>query len=259
MTYDLTKLKILFSTCPSRHVFAFLLISWKSIWVPLFCLLLLLLLLFLLLHSPYLSATQIFRLCENFSKFYLFPKNFSISSDNISDDFFIHRPQNLNLPPYFLYFSTFPPVSRKLLFPPTLTNVPSVFKKFTCFLHTLCVFRFPPLWPWCIYASPNARTGRPYSSVFFFSCFSRYGILFLLLFLLLIPALFPRFCSFPTSVHIIRLPVKRLHRRITLLTFLIGVSIQLVRTWWCYGILSTLTDTNLCFTEVQHSTNCKPY
>ena len=34
-------------------------------------------------------------------------------------------------------------------------------KKSNTFLHTLCVFRFPLLWPWCIYASPNARTGRP--------------------------------------------------------------------------------------------------
>src|SRR6218665_314753 len=43
----------------------------------------------------------------------------------------------------FPCFSTFPPVSRKLLFPPTFTN-PSVLEKFTCCLHTLCVFRFPP-------------------------------------------------------------------------------------------------------------------
>ena len=43
----------------------------------------------------------------------------------------------------FPCFSTFPPVSRKLLFPPTFTNSP-VFVTFTCFLHTLCVFRFSP-------------------------------------------------------------------------------------------------------------------
>src|SRR6218665_3327312 len=46
----------------------------------------------------------------------------------------------------FPCFSTFsrPPVSRKLLFPPTFLNFPSVLSKFTCFLHTFCVFRFPP-------------------------------------------------------------------------------------------------------------------
>jgi len=33
------------------------------------------------------------------------------------------------------------------------------------FLHTLRVFRFPPLLPWCIYASHNARTGCPWYKV----------------------------------------------------------------------------------------------
>ena len=30
------------------------------------------------------------------------------------------------------------------------------------FLQTFCDFRFPLLWPWCINASHNARTGRPW-------------------------------------------------------------------------------------------------
>ena len=42
---------------------------------------------------------------------------------------------------------------------PLLLQFPPVLGKFTCFLHTLRVF-FPLLCPWCIYASPNARTGR---------------------------------------------------------------------------------------------------
>src|SRR6218665_3812547 len=47
-------------------------------------------------------------------------------------------------PPYFRCFSTFPPVSRKLLFPPYFDKFPpSVLHKFTCFLYTLRVFRFP--------------------------------------------------------------------------------------------------------------------
>src|SRR6218665_2614620 len=56
--------------------------------------------------------------------------------------FFSHRPQITNLSPIFPVSVHFPPFSRKLLFPPTLTNF--VLEKFTGFLHTLCVFRFPP-------------------------------------------------------------------------------------------------------------------
>src|SRR6218665_3791187 len=51
----------------------------------------------------------------------------------------------LEFPPIFLVSVHFPSVSRKLLFcPPTMKNFPPVFEKFTCFLHTLCVFLFPP-------------------------------------------------------------------------------------------------------------------
>ena len=35
-------------------------------------------------------------------------------------------------------------VRQNLLFPPTFQNFPPVLEKFNCFLHTLCVFRFPP-------------------------------------------------------------------------------------------------------------------
>ena len=64
---------------------------------------------------------------------------------------------------FFPCFSTFPPslFRENYYFSPSFKNFPSVLEKFTCFLHTLCVFRFPLLWPWCICASPNARTGRP--------------------------------------------------------------------------------------------------
>src|SRR6218665_3967976 len=58
--------------------------------------------------------------------------------------FFSRRPQISIFPLIFPVSVHFPPVSRKLFFSPTLTNFPSVFEKFTCFLHTLCVFRFPP-------------------------------------------------------------------------------------------------------------------
>ena len=101
---------------------------------------------------------------ENFHNFTFSWKISWFSSAEISNDFFFsHRPQILNFLPYFRCFSTFPPVSRKLLFPhllwqiflPCFTQIHLLFTYFTC-------ISFPPLlWPWCIYASPNARTGRP--------------------------------------------------------------------------------------------------
>jgi len=80
--------------------------------------------------------------------------------------FFSHPPQISNFPLLSLYISF--PVSQKLLFP-LLWKIPPVLEKFSCFLHTLCVFRPPLLWPWCIYASRNARIGRPWfcSCIFF--------------------------------------------------------------------------------------------
>jgi|SRR6218665_1369091 len=87
---------------------------------------------------------KIFRLCRKFSKFYLFPTNFS--SAKISDDFFV-IDHIFQISPYFPYLSTFPPCFAKIIIsPPTFQNFPPVLEKFTCFLvlHTLCVFHFPP-------------------------------------------------------------------------------------------------------------------
>src|SRR6218665_1440416 len=57
--------------------------------------------------------------------------------------FFSHRPQISNFPPIFAISVHFPPVSRKLFFPPSSLQIfPPVLGKFTCFLHTLRVF--PP-------------------------------------------------------------------------------------------------------------------
>src|SRR6218665_3776369 len=61
-----------------------------------------------------------FRLCGKFSQFYLFPKNFAIFiRQKFLMTFFSHR-QPMSNSPYFPCFSAFPPVSQKLLFPPTL-------------------------------------------------------------------------------------------------------------------------------------------
>jgi len=51
--------------------------------------------------------------------------------------FLSHRLQILNSP-YFSCFTIFPPYFGKIIIPPP------VFRKFTSFLHTSCVFRFPP-------------------------------------------------------------------------------------------------------------------
>ncbi len=92
-----------------------------------------------MMHFPPVSDfhpyfRKILRLCGKFTKFYLFPKKF----------------------PIFI---------RQNFWWPALTNFPPVFGKFISVLHALRVIFFPLLWPWCIYASPNARTGRPWSGV----------------------------------------------------------------------------------------------
>ena len=77
---------------------------------------------------------KIFGLWGKFQKFYLFLKNFLIFiRQNFWWLLFSHRSQISNFPPIFAVSVHFPPVSRKLLFPPTLTNFPPVLHKFTCF------------------------------------------------------------------------------------------------------------------------------
>ena len=105
---------------------------------------------------------KIFGLWGQFSQFYLFPKNFLIFIRwNFWWPFFKSSTTNFEFPPYFPCFSIFPTLFRKNYYSPYFDKFPPVLDKFICFLHTLRVFRVPLLWPWCIYASPNARTGRP--------------------------------------------------------------------------------------------------
>ena len=82
--------------------------------------------------SPYFR--KIFRLWGKFLKFDLFRKNFLI--------FFSHRPQIFNFPPIFAVSVHFPPVSRKLLFPPYFDkffplfyrNSPAFYLLYVCFV-----------------------------------------------------------------------------------------------------------------------------
>jgi len=79
---------------------------------------------------------------ENFP-IWPFPKNiFRFSSAKIPDDLFESLTQNFEFHLFISQNSTFPPISRKLLFPPAFSNIPPDFGKCTCFLHTLRVF--PP-------------------------------------------------------------------------------------------------------------------
>jgi len=88
---------------------------------------------------------RICTLCGNFSKFYLFTKKLSILiRQNFWWSFLDRRPQISNFPLFSLlqYISL---CFAKIIISPTFfAKLPSVFEKFTCFLHTLCVFRFPP-------------------------------------------------------------------------------------------------------------------
>ena len=98
---------------------------------------------------------------ENVQNFTFSRQISRFSSAKISDDLFLVIDQNFEFPLFFL-FQHISPCFAKIIISPTFKNFPPVLEKFTCFLHTLCVSFSPLLWPWCIYASPNARTGRPW-------------------------------------------------------------------------------------------------
>ena len=58
------------------------------------------------------------------------------------------------------YNTIFPPFHENYHFLPTFANSPWYCKIYAFFTYFMC-FSFTPLvWPWCIYASHNVRTGR---------------------------------------------------------------------------------------------------
>src|SRR6218665_2147593 len=82
---------------------------------------------------------------ENFPQFYISTTQFRFSSAKISDQLVLVIDHKFLISPLFSvfqYISFPPPISRKSLFPSTFRNSLPNFVKFTCFLHTLCVFRF---------------------------------------------------------------------------------------------------------------------
>ena len=91
------------------------------------------------------EAMMHFPPCFRFSPTY-FLKNFRLEIFlNFWWPFFSHRPQISNFPPIFPVSVHFPPYFAKIIISPLLLQISfPVVEKFTCFLHTLCVFGFPP-------------------------------------------------------------------------------------------------------------------
>ena len=83
---------------------------------------------------------------ENFQNVTFSRKNFQFSSAKIYYDLFLVIDHTFRISPHI--FSLFEymhfPMFRENYYFPLLSKIfPPVFEKFTCFLHTLCVFRFP--------------------------------------------------------------------------------------------------------------------
>ena len=100
-----------------------------------------------MMHFPLFQIPPIFeKLSESLENFQNFTFSRQISPFS-SDDLFLVIDHIFRISPIFPISVPFPSVLRKLLFPPYFDKFPPVLEKFTCFLHTLCVFRFPLLLP----------------------------------------------------------------------------------------------------------------
>ena len=71
-----------------------------------------------------------------------FPEKFHLQKFLMT--FFIVIDHKFRISPIFPCFCTFPPVSRKLLFPRYFEKFSPLFKKNLPAFYILCVFRFPP-------------------------------------------------------------------------------------------------------------------
>ena len=101
-----------------------------------------------LLEISHLFPKKIPASVENCPNFTLSQQNFLIFIRHNFWRPFLVIDRKFRIPaPYFPYFNTSPYFYQ---FPPD-------FVKFTCFLYTFCVFRFPLRRPWCMYAPHNAR------------------------------------------------------------------------------------------------------
>ena len=72
-------------------------------------------------------------------------KNLGFHPPKFLMTFFLVIDHKFRISPLFSLFSTFPPCFAKIILSLLLLQIsPPVLNKFTCFLHTLHVFRFPP-------------------------------------------------------------------------------------------------------------------
>jgi len=77
---------------------------------------------------------------ENFQNVTFSRKIFRFSSAKISDDFFLAIDHKFRISPYFPCFSKFPPVSRKLVFPPLLWKMSPCFREIhLLFTYFMCI------------------------------------------------------------------------------------------------------------------------
>ena len=116
------------------------------------------------MHFPSVSEFSLFpKIVQLRGKYYQFDlfstKFFGFHPQKFLMTFFSHCLNIFNFAPHFRKIVNLPHYFGELILIST-----SDFVKFTCFLHTLRVFRFPIVWTWCIYASHNAR--RPTGHVF---------------------------------------------------------------------------------------------
>jgi len=101
------------------------------------------------MHSPLFQIFPLFskkfQTLWKMSKMLPFPEKFlNFHPSKSLMTFFIVIDHKFRISPFSLFRYISPSVSRKLLFPPYFQKFPPVLEKFTCFLHTLCVFRLPP-------------------------------------------------------------------------------------------------------------------
>jgi len=141
-----------------------------------------------MMHFPLfqipLYFRKIFRLWKIF-KILPFPEKFP---PKFLMTIFLVIDHKFRISPFFSCFSTFPPCFAKIIISPLLLKISvphlkflgdrlpqslPVLQKFTCFLHTLCVFRFPPYFdhdafmhhPMHVLDAPDNDHSRPRSGI----------------------------------------------------------------------------------------------
>ena len=124
-----------------------------------------------MMHIPFFQISHLFsknfQTVENF-QILPFPEKFSyFHPPKFLMTFFSYQLQIWNFPPISAVSVHLPPILEKDIISQLLLKISLWFRQIYVFLHAFCMFSFPTplLWSWCIYASHNARTGRPWKLV----------------------------------------------------------------------------------------------